>query len=67
MPILIARGVVYTSSQITIPAVTRNNRTLIRCAVFNFGDGLTEFSDPVKLIVVGKPFDWSHKFIHHLA
>jgi hypothetical protein len=33
MPILIERGVVYTSSGITIPGVLENNSTLIRCAL----------------------------------
>ena len=52
MPVLIARGVLYDSTRITIPGVVENNCTLIRCAVFKF---TTEFSDPVKLTIVGMP------------
>ena len=53
MPVLFARGVEYDSSRITIPGVVENNCTLIRCAVLKFGSSMTEFSDPVKLIIVG--------------
>ena len=54
MPILIERGVVYDSSRITIPGVVENNCTLVRCAVFKFDTAITEFSDPVKLTIVGE-------------
>lgn len=54
MSILIERGVVYSSSAITIPGVLENNCTLIRCAVSNFATSTTEFSDPVKLMIVGE-------------
>ena len=51
---LIERGVDFRSSRITIPGVIENNCTLIRCAVFKPSSGSTEFSDPVKLTVVGE-------------
>ena len=54
MLILIERGVNYNSSSITIPGVVENNCTLIRCAFSDFNIGTTEFSDPVKLIIVGE-------------
>ena len=55
MVILIERGVDFRSSRIiTIPGVVENNCTLIRCAVFKSSSGSTEFSDPVKLTIVGE-------------
>ena len=51
MPVLIARGIECDSSRITIPVVVENNCTLIKCAALKIGT--TEFSDPVKLIIVG--------------
>ena len=51
--ILIKRGIVYSSSRITIPGVLENNSTLIRCAASNFATSTTEFSDPVELTIVG--------------
>lgn len=51
---LTERGVVYDSSSMTIPGVLENNCTLIRCATIKFAASTTEFSDPVKLTVVGK-------------
>ena len=54
MMTLVERGVVFGSSSIIIPGVLENNCTLIRCAVFFFGTSMTEFSDPVKLTIVGE-------------
>ena len=55
MYVLSQRGVVYDSSSVTIPGVVRNNGTLIRCTAYNFGTGVSEFSNLVELIIAGKP------------
>ena len=55
MPVLDQRGVTYNSRSVTIPGVAENNCTLIRCVVLRFTTvSTTEFSDPVKLTIVGK-------------
>ena len=53
---LAQRGITYSSSAtsavISIPDTTENNNTRIFCAVFLFGGA--EFSDPVKLTIIGE-------------
>lgn len=50
-------GVIYksedTSTMLTIPVVAKNNFTEIWCAVLY--EGVTEFSEPIILTIVGKP------------
>ena len=54
--ILAQRGIAYSSSanttDISIPDKTENNNTLLICAAFQFG--VTEFSDPVTLTIIGE-------------
>ena len=54
--ILAQRGITYSSSanttDISIPDKTENNNTLLTCTAFL--NGGTEFSDPVRLTIIGE-------------
>ena len=53
--VLNQRGVIYSSSNMMIPGVLMNNVTLVSCAAFVFAEGVTKISDPVQLMIAGKP------------